>query len=69
LSSFELVGQNDRVDRLALVVELTDGSEDDLVGVAIKVLRLEDRNDLVEHLVVAQDATQNAQLGFEILRW
>jgi hypothetical protein len=43
----QLLGQGDRVDRLAQVVEVADRPVDHLMGVAIEVLDLQQRDDLV----------------------
>ena len=63
----QFVDQGDRVDRLAEVVEVADRPVDDLMAVAVEVLDLEQRHDVVERLVVEQEAAEDAQLGLDIL--
>ena len=64
----QLLGDGDRVDRLAQVVEVADRPVEDLVAVAVEVLDVEQADDVVEDVVVEQDAAQHALLGLEVLR-
>ena len=62
----QLLDERDGVDRLAEVVEVADRPVDRLMAVAVEVLDLDQGDDIVERLVVEQDAP-NAEFGLEIL--
>ena len=64
----QLVGQHDGVDPLAQVVQVADRVVDHLVRVAVEVVGRRNWHDLVQDIVVQQDAAQHAPLGLEVLR-
>ena len=67
-SGSQLVGQGDqRIDRLALVVEVADCPEDDLMRITVKVADRQDRDDLVEDVIVQQDTAEHPLLGLQVL--
>ena len=67
IALLQLFGEGDGVDRLAGVVEVSNGRVDHLMGIAVEVFGAQEDDDVVEGLVVEQDAAQDAPLGFEVL--
>ncbi len=67
---FEVIRQEDEVNRLALVVELGDAVEDFLVAVGVKRFRtVDDLNNVADNGIVTQHAAQDAAFGIAVLRW
>ena len=64
---FQLFRQRDGIDPLAIFIHVADRREDHLVGVTVKVLGPDDRNHVMEDLVIPQDAAEQALLGFQVL--
>ena len=65
----EFVPERDGVDAAdAGLVHLVDGGEDLLMGLAVEVPRLHDRQHVVDRLAGDHQAPQHAPLGLQILR-
>jgi hypothetical protein len=64
----EFGGEGQAIDRLAEIVEVADRPVEGLVGVAVEVVHLQFGDDVMEDLVVEQDAPEDPLLRFEVLR-
>ena len=68
LARLDRLGDRDHVGRLALLDQLGDVAEDAAVVVAVEILGRDQVGDLVEGLVVEQQAAQQRLLGLDRMR-
>ena len=67
IALLQFLGQGDGVDRPAGIVEVADGRVDHLVRIAVEVVGAKEHHNIMQGLVVEQDAAEHAALGFEVL--
>ena len=65
----QIVGQGDQIDGFALIeVEGMDCLKDFLMVVGVKVVDMENLNDVVDGVIVAQHTAENTALGVAVVR-
>ncbi len=68
IATGQFVGQGDGIDAFTLIIEVANGLVDRLMGVSVKIIDREHRDDFVQDVIVQQDASEYPLLGFQVLR-